>query len=65
MTWGEIQKISLEKMFAKDEPINVSKIDTLKQDGLTEMDILNNLYFGTLYVNMDGIILNMKLYFVI
>ena len=32
MTWGEIQKISLEKMFAKDEPIDVSKIDTLKQD---------------------------------
>ena len=32
MTWGEIQIISLEKMFAKDEPIDVSKLDVLKQD---------------------------------
>ena len=32
MTWGEIQIISLEKMFAKDEPIDVSKLKTLKQD---------------------------------
>lgn len=32
MTWGEIQIISLEKMFAKDEPIDVSKLDELKQD---------------------------------
>lgn len=32
MTWGEIQIIALEKMFAKDEPIDVSKLDTLKND---------------------------------
>ena len=29
MTWGEIQKISLEKMFAKDEPIEVDDIEEL------------------------------------
>ena len=32
MTWGEIQIISLEKMFAKDEPINVDKLDQLRKD---------------------------------
>lgn len=32
MTWREIQKSSLEKMFAKDEPIDVSKLDILKED---------------------------------
>lgn len=32
MTWGEIQKISLEKMFAKDEPIEVDDIEKLKVD---------------------------------
>lgn len=32
MTWGEIQKTALEKMFAKDEPINISDIDNLKND---------------------------------
>ena len=32
MTWGEIQIIALEKMFAKDEPIDVSKLDTLRED---------------------------------
>lgn len=32
MTWGEIQKISLEKMFAKDEPIEINKIEDLKED---------------------------------
>lgn len=32
MTWGEIQKISLEKMFAKDEPIELDKIGELKND---------------------------------
>lgn len=32
MTWGEIQKISLEKMFAKDEPIELDKIEDLKKD---------------------------------
>ena len=32
MTWGEIQKISLEKMFAKDEPIELDKIENLKND---------------------------------
>lgn len=32
MTWGEIQKISLEKMFAKDEPIEVDDIEDLKED---------------------------------
>lgn len=32
MTWGEIQIISLEKMFAKDEPITVEDLDNLKED---------------------------------
>lgn len=32
MTWGEIQKISLEKMFAKDEPIELDDIEDLKDD---------------------------------
>lgn len=32
MTWGEIQKTSLEKMFAKDEPIEIDDIDDLKDD---------------------------------
>lgn len=32
MTWGEIQKISLEKMFAKDEPIEIEDIEDLKDD---------------------------------
>lgn len=32
MTWGEIQKISLEKMFAKDEPIELDDIDDYKED---------------------------------
>jgi hypothetical protein len=32
MTWGEIQKISLEKMFAKDEPIELDGIEDLKED---------------------------------
>ena len=32
MTWGEIQIISLEKMFAKDEPISVDDLDNLKND---------------------------------
>lgn len=32
MTWGEIQKISLEKMFAKDEPIELDAIEDLKED---------------------------------
>lgn len=32
MTWGEIQKVSLEKMFAKDEPITVDDIEKLKED---------------------------------
>ena len=32
MTWGEIQIISLKKMFAKDEAIDVSQLDTLKED---------------------------------
>lgn len=32
MTWGEIQKSALEKMFAKDEPIDVEEIDQLKED---------------------------------
>lgn len=32
MTWGEIQIISLQKMFAKDEPIKVEDIETLKED---------------------------------
>lgn len=32
MTWGEIQIISLQKMFAKDEPINVENLEELKND---------------------------------
>lgn len=32
MTWGEVQKISLEKMFAKDEPIELDDIEDLKED---------------------------------
>lgn len=32
MTWGEIQVSSLEKMFAKDEPIDVDKLDELRND---------------------------------
>ena len=32
MTWGEVQIISLQKMFAKDEPIEVKDLDTLKED---------------------------------
>ena len=32
MTWGEIQIISLQKMFAKDEPIDVDKLEELKED---------------------------------
>lgn len=32
MTWGEIQIISLQKMFAKDEPIEVKDLETLKED---------------------------------
>ena len=32
MTWGEIQIIALEKMFAKDEPIDVSKLEALRED---------------------------------
>jgi len=32
MTWGEIQIISLQKMFAKDEPIKVEDLETLRED---------------------------------
>lgn len=32
MTWGEIQIISLQKMFAKDEPIEVKDLEILKED---------------------------------
>ena len=32
MTWGEIQIIALQKMFAKDEPISVDDLDELKKD---------------------------------
>lgn len=32
MTWGEIQIISLQKMFAKDEPITVEDLINLKND---------------------------------
>ena len=32
MTWGEIQIISLQKMFAKDEPIKVENLKTLRED---------------------------------
>lgn len=32
MTWGEIQKSALEKMFAKDEKIRVKDLKALKED---------------------------------
>ena len=32
MTWGEIQIIALQKMFAKDEPTEVESFNTLKND---------------------------------
>lgn len=32
MTWGEIKIISLQKMFAKDEPITVDDLDNLEED---------------------------------
>ena len=32
MTWGEIQIISLQKMFAKDEAISVDDLDNLRED---------------------------------
>lgn len=32
MTWGEIQIISLQKMFAKDEAISINDLTNLKQD---------------------------------
>lgn len=32
MTWGEIQIISLQKMFAKDEPIIVENLKKLRND---------------------------------
>lgn len=32
MTWGEIQITSLQKMFAKDEPINVEDLTNLRND---------------------------------
>ena len=32
MTWGEIQIIALQKMFAKDEPIKVNDLSTLRND---------------------------------
>ena len=32
MTWGEIQKSALEKMFVKDEPIELDDIEDLKDD---------------------------------
>ena len=32
MTWGEVQVASLEKMFAKDEPIQVNQLAKLKKE---------------------------------
>ena len=32
MTWGEAQIITLQKMFAKDEPITIDKLESYKQD---------------------------------
>ena len=32
MTWGEVQIRSLQKMFAKDEPIYVENLEELKED---------------------------------
>lgn len=32
MTWGEIQIISLQKMFAKDEPIKTDNLEELRKD---------------------------------
>ena len=36
MTWGEIQIIALEKMFAKDEPISVNDLSDLREDDDTK-----------------------------
>lgn len=36
MTWGEIQKTALEKMFAKDDTIKVKDLKTLKNDDDTK-----------------------------
>lgn len=36
MTWGEIQISALEKMFAKDEPISVDDLITLRDDDDTK-----------------------------
>lgn len=36
MTWGEIQINTLEKMFAKDEPIEVDDLDDLREDDDTQ-----------------------------
>ena len=32
MTWGEIQVIALQKMFAKDDPITVEDLEELRED---------------------------------
>ena len=32
MTWGEIQIIALQKMFAKDDPITVEDLEELRED---------------------------------
>lgn len=39
MTWGEIKIITLQKMFAKDEPIVVGDLDKLKDDDDCEVYI--------------------------
>ncbi len=42
MTWGEIQISALKKMFAKDEPIKISELSTLREDDDTKV-YLNNM----------------------
>ena len=32
MTWGEVQIIALQKMFVKDEPIDINDLQNLKED---------------------------------
>lgn len=32
MKWGEIQIITLQKMFAKDEPMTIDKLESYKED---------------------------------
>ena len=44
MTWGEIQIIALEKMFAKDEPIKVKDLENLRNDDDCKLYLSSMLY---------------------